>query len=121
MSSQPPARHCRILLGATFAFLLPLLFYLPALRFDLFILDDPSFISANPLVMDGLRLSSVRDAFRSPGAIDAISSAMALLPPSPPSIPAMRSRLALYRRSLTYREILGTPVPPEEYTYDCHL
>lgn len=73
-----------------------------------------------PTLLDTLSVA-LANASDFPSAIDAVSEAISLLPPSSPSLPAMRRRLDLYRQSLPYREVNGAPVSPEGYGYDLHL
>lgn len=80
----------------------------------------PSDSPLRPTLLDSLSVA-LANASDFPSAIDAISGAIDLLPPSSPALPSMRSRLALYRQSLPYREFLGSPIPPSKYTFDPHL
>lgn len=75
---------------------------------------------ALPSLLDTLSVA-LANAADFPAAADAVSRAIGLLPPGSPDLPAMQSRLDLYRQSLPYHERLGTPVPPSEYTFDPHL
>lgn len=79
--------------------------------------EDSTF---RPSLLDTLAVAQA-NAGDFPAAIETLSSALALLPPSASSRPAMERRLSLFRRGLPYREINNRPVPPEEYGYDPHL
>ena len=81
---------------------------------------EPADPALRPTLLDTLSVA-LANASDFPGAIDAVSEAMSLLPPSSPSLPAMRRRLSLYRQSLPYREVNGVPVEPENYGYDLFL
>jgi len=69
-----------------------------------------------PVFLDTLSVA-LANAGDFPGAIEAVSDAIALLPPDSPSLPAMQRRLGLYRQSLPYRELADKPVPPAQYAY----
>lgn len=81
---------------------------------------EPADPALRPSLLDTLSVA-LANASDFPGAIDAISEAIALLPPSSPSLPAMKRRLSLYRQSIPYREVNGTPVVPRDYDYDLFL
>ena len=70
----------------------------------------------HPSLLD-TKAAALANASRFPEAIDTISRALDFLPPDSPSRPAMLARLALYQRSLPYREVNGTPISPEDYEY----
>ena len=63
-----PVPRRALFLCAALAFLLPLLLFLPAVQFELLNLDDTTFVVGNRIVVRGLSLSNLRDAFlfRSP-------------------------------------------------------
>ena len=79
-------------------------------------LDSP----LRPTLLDTLSVALANDG-QFDDAVSAVSDAIALLPPSSLSLPAMRRRLSLYRQSLPYRELFGDPVSPEKYAFDPHL
>lgn len=60
-------RTAFVALCSFLALLLPLLLFLPSLRFNFIALDDSSYVLYNPVVATGLSWQNVRDAFSFPG------------------------------------------------------
>ena len=67
VSSGPRSFNLRLVLFSVLAFLVPLLLFWPALRFNFIALDDSSYVLYNPVVAAGFSWQNVRDAFSFPG------------------------------------------------------
>lgn len=67
MNISVSSPRLRIVLLALLAFVLPLLLYLPTVRYDFIDLDDGAFVTQNPMVMGGLSAAAVKKAFLGTG------------------------------------------------------